>query len=224
MQTSKIHVNTANIEKSKKKKWDEPDTNKKKIMPAIILKFLKSENWVLLPEPLQSQQSWQLAMVSKRSPYGFWHTEDVLLVWGWQTFNFFSSVLPKALLLRHLKQIHFRARRLCVKCIQYGSIPLCNATVMKAGLLARTDKASGALYVLVNNMGTHVKKSKSQKELHYSCQSAISPIYIGGEISYLASSSKWLMISFAHNGTLESRAASGMISRKDVRLAHKVNN
>lgn len=94
---------------------------------------------------------------------------------------------------------------------------------MKAGLLLRTDKASGALCLLVNNPGTRIK-SKSQRELHYSCQSATPPIYIGGEISYPAPSSRWCTITFAHNGTLESRAASGMISRKDARLAHKVNN
>lgn len=109
--------------------------------------------------------------------------------------------------------------------VQYRSIPLWNATLMKAGLLGCIDKANRGLDVLVNNTGARTKRSQSQRELLYSCQSATLAIYIGGEISLSRLFIKMVnALTFAHNGTLESEAAGGRISRKDVRLGHKGNN
>lgn len=69
-------------------------------------------------------------------------------------------------------------------------------------------------------------QAHAQKEGRlYSCQSATSPINMGGETSIcLLSIKMFYALTFADNGTLESEAAGGRISRKDVRLGHKENN
>lgn len=136
---------------------------------------------------------------------------------------FFSLVLPKVV-VEGLQANPIQGEN--TLCEVYNMDPYYwNTTLMKAGLLACVHRANRALHVLVNNTGSCTKRRKSQREPLHSCQSATSPIKIGGETSLLLLSIKMLYaLTLAHNGTLESEAAGGRISRKDVRLGHKENN
>lgn len=107
-------------------------------------------------------------------------------------FNFFFPLVFPKVVVEGLKANPIQGEK--TLCEVYNMDPYYwNTTLMKAGLLACVNRANRALHVLVNNTGSCTKRRKSQREPLYSCQSATSPIKIGGENS--SSPSRCFMLS-----------------------------